>query len=73
MLEEITKEQYEKFSDKYTRQCGQISDELSNNTKINSNLEKTVDKEIKIAENLIQGQVSSSFENMQKITVRALT
>jgi len=67
VLEEISKEQFEKFNDKYCRQRDQISKELINNSKISSNLEKTVAKGIKIAENLSQVWISSGFENKQKL------
>ncbi len=67
VLNKITKEQYEKFYKKYTEEINQIEQESYKHQKTSSNLEKVVEKGLKIAENLHQSWVSADYLSKQKL------
>jgi len=67
VLGEITKEQWNKFSEKTIAQKEILSREIEENSKISSDLETFVNKGLKIAENLHQTWVSSNFENKVRL------
>ena len=52
ILNEITKEQYDKFSSKYRAELSQLKKETKTYAEMSSNLEKAVEKGLNIAENI---------------------
>lgn len=67
VLGDITKEQYEKFKEKYEREKYVLSQELKNNEACSSNLEKAVKNGMKIAENISKIWHSSDFSMKQSL------
>lgn len=64
---EIPKELYDKFNKKYQDEKGQIEQKLSNQQFESSNLEKIIEKGLKISENLSQLWLSGDFDAKQKL------
>ncbi len=67
VLNEITKEQYDKFSIKYREEVVQLKQETKANEEMSSNLEKAIEKGLKIVENISQVWVSSDYYEKQKL------
>jgi hypothetical protein len=54
VLNEITKEQFDKFTSKYSEELNQLTQEIKSNANSSSNLEKAVEKGLKIVEKTSQ-------------------
>ena len=67
VLNEITKEQYDKFSLKYRDELTQLRKETKTYAEMSSNLEKAVEKGLNIAENISQLWVSSDYYEKQQL------
>ncbi len=67
VLNEITKEQFDKFTSKYSEELNQLTQEIKTNANSSSNLEKAVEKGLKIAENISQLWVSSDYYEKQQL------
>jgi site-specific DNA recombinase len=67
VLNEITKEQFDKFTSKYNDELNQLTQEIKTNANSSSNLEKAVEKGLKIAENISQLWVSSDYYEKQQL------
>ena len=66
-MNEITKEQFDKFTSKYSEELNQLTQEIKTNANSSSNLEKAVEKGLKIAENISQLWVSSDYYEKQQL------
>ncbi len=67
VLNEISRELYEKFTLKYAGEIVQLKQETQQNAEISSNLEKAVEKGLEISENISQLWVSSDYFEKQKL------
>lgn len=67
VLNEITKEQFEKFSKKYRQEQELLTAEMRNNKVNSSNLEKAVEKGMGIAQNISKIWSSSDFSMKQSL------
>lgn len=67
VLGEISKELYEKYSQKFRDEINNLEQELAGYGIEGSNLENTVKKMLKIAENLSSAWVSAGFETKQSL------
>ena len=67
VLNEITKEQYEKFSLKYSEELAQLKQETIERADLSSNLEKAVEKGLNIAETISQLWINSDYYEKQKL------
>jgi len=67
VLNEITKEQYDKFSSKYRDELNQLKKETKTYAEISSNLEKAIEKGLNIAENISQLWISSDYYEKQQL------
>ena len=67
VLNEITKEQYDKFSSKYGDELNQLKKETKTYAEMSSNLEKAVEKGLNIAENISQLWISSDYYEKQQL------
>ena len=67
VLNEITSDQYGKFSKKYQSEIDQLDQEISQQSNICSNLKKSVEKGLKIAQNINQIWASGDFYDKQKL------
>ena len=67
VLNEITKEQYDKFSSKYRDELAQLKKETKTYAEMSSNLEKAVEKGLNIAENISQLWISSDYYEKQQL------
>ena len=67
VLNEITKEQYDKFSSKYRDELVQLKKETKTYAEMSSNLEKAVEKGLNIAENISQLWISSDYYEKQQL------
>ena len=67
VLNEITKEQHDKFTSKYSDELNQLTQEIKTNANSSSNLEKAIEKGLKIAENISQLWVSSDYYEKQQL------
>ncbi len=67
VLNEITKEQFDKFTSKYSDELNQLTQEIKTNANSSSNLEKAIEKGLKIAENISQLWVSSDYYEKQQL------
>ncbi len=67
VLNEITKEQYDKFSSKYRDELAQLKKETKTYADMSSNLEKAVEKGLNIAENISQLWISSDYYEKQQL------
>jgi site-specific DNA recombinase len=67
VLNEITKEQYDKFSSKYRDELAQLKKETKTYAEMSSNLEKAVEKGLNIAENISQFWISSDYFEKQQL------
>ena len=67
VLNEITKEQHDKFSSKYRDELAQLKKETKTYADMSSNLEKAVEKGLNIAENISQLWISSDYYEKQQL------
>ena len=67
VLDEITKEQFEKFTRKFKEDKNLLSQENENSILLSSNLEKAVIKGLEIAENISEIWHSSEYSAKQKL------
>ena len=67
VLNEITKELYEKFSKKYTEQILQLRKETQQSREVSSNLEKAVEKGLEYSENFCQTWSVADFNRKQQL------
>ena len=67
VLNEITKEQFEKFSKKYLTEKNTLIQEIAGSADISSNLEKAVSKGLEMAENLSKMWCSGDFAEKQSL------
>ncbi|CAN5752567.1 recombinase family protein [soil metagenome] len=67
VLDEINKEQFEKFSKKFQAEIAILEKESADTSGISSNLEIALDKGLEIAENIGDLWENSSFEAKQKL------
>ena len=67
MLNEISKEQFEKFEQKYEKEKRILIDEVNNSIDISSNLEKAVEKGLNLAQNLSEIWHSSDYTMKQTL------
>ena len=67
VLKEITGEQYAKFSKKYHHEIDIIAKENDQHGNLSSNLNKAIEKSLKISENISQMWISGDFHDKQKL------
>ena len=67
VLNEITGEQFGKFSKKYQSEIDQLDQEINQMGNISSNLKKSVEKGLKIAQNISEMWASGDFYEKQKL------
>ena len=67
VLNEITAEQFSKFSKKFQDESNTIEQESKQNENLGSNLKKAIEKGLKISENISQMWVSGDFYDKQKL------
>jgi site-specific DNA recombinase len=67
VLNEITKDQQQKFSKKYTQDIAELTDELSRYKKTSSNLQNAIEKGLDLAEDISQLWVSADFYQKQQL------
>ena len=67
VLNEITAEQFAKFSKKYQSDIDTLNQEISQQGNISSNLNKAVEKGLKIAQNISNMWASGDFYDKQKL------
>ncbi len=67
VLNEITAEQYAKFTKKYQAQIDEMLQENSQNENLSSNLKKSISKGLEIAENICQMWVLADFFDKQRL------
>ena len=67
VLNEISKEQYEKYRKKYAEEIRQLLDETKQHHEISSNLEKAVEKGLEFAENFRQLWITADYYEKQKL------
>ncbi|MBL0200772.1 MAG: hypothetical protein IPP81_11700 [Chitinophagaceae bacterium] len=65
VLNEITKEQFEKFTQKYEQERSQLVNENDKSLIISSNLEKAVEKGLDIVQNISKIGCSSDYAKKQ--------
>ena len=67
VLNEITGEMFTKFSKKYKEEIDKIYEENTQHGNLSSNLNKAIEKSLKIAENISQMWASGDFYDKQKL------
>ncbi|RTL53186.1 MAG: hypothetical protein EKK39_04975 [Sphingobacteriales bacterium] len=67
VINEISKEQYQKFSQKYTNAIRKLSEELEQNQNMSLNLEKAIEKGLKIAKNINQMWITAKYLEKKKL------
>ncbi|MBY0346890.1 MAG: hypothetical protein GTN67_00095 [Hydrotalea flava] len=67
VINEISKEQYQKFSKKYIDAIRELSEELEQKQNMSSNLEKAIDKGLKIAKNISQMWITAKYLEKKKL------
>ena len=67
VLNKISKEQFDKYNNKYADEVRELEAELLQSKKMSSNLEKAVTKSFKIAEKLHQAWVTADYYDKQRL------
>jgi site-specific DNA recombinase len=67
VLNKISKEQFDKYHNKYADEIRELEAELLQSKKMSSNLEKAVAKSFKIAENIYQAWVTADYYDKQRL------
>lgn len=67
LMDDISKETYEKFIQKYKAELQVLKQELPQNGFSSSNLEKAVEKCLSIAQNISQTWITANYEDKQKL------
>ena len=67
VLNEITADQFAKFSKKYQSEIDVLAEEMDQTSNLSSNLKKSVEKGLKISQNVSQMWISGDFYDKQKL------
>ena len=67
VLNKITKEQFDKYYNKYSDEIRGLETELEQSKKMSSNLEKAIEKSLKIVQNLHQAWVTADYYDKQRL------